>query len=158
MMTLLWLLLLALIGLASGAPAGIAPATETAPLAANLTLTIQNRVCPVAYADASYVQDCPDPIANMEFTITAPATHVQTAATDPAGAVTFANLPAGPYEITGGPPGEFVQNAISCHLTGGDRGAVPFFPRDNRAIGLTLGTANVTCDWYSIPEDLRGDG
>ncbi|MBA2520676.1 MAG: prealbumin-like fold domain-containing protein [Chloroflexia bacterium] len=159
-MTLLWLLILALLGNFTAAPAEVVPAPGAAPAANGhaLTLTISNRACPVAYAGANYAQDCQEPIANMEFAITAPAAQAQTLTTDPTGAVTFADLPAATYEVTGGPPGEFVQNAITCRLTDGKTGAVPFFPRDNRAIGVTLTDTAVICHWFSVPEDLRGDG
>ncbi|MDQ3694675.1 MAG: hypothetical protein M3464_13765 [Chloroflexota bacterium] len=159
-MTLLWLLLLALLGIFTGTPAELATSTSPASIASGhpLTLTIHNWACPVAYDGAAYALDCQEPVVNLDFSITAPAAHAQSAFTDATGTVAFANLPPATYEVTGGPPGEFVQNAIACHLTDEAASAVPFFPRDNRAIGVTLTDTDVTCDWFSIPEDLRGDG
>jgi hypothetical protein len=120
------------------------------------SLTIRNRVCPVEFSGADYYQACTEPVANMEFALTAPFTAF--GLTDAAGVITFANLPSGTYEVTGGPPGEFVQNAISCRLTYDPTTARPYLPRHNRAIAVTLVESDITCDWYSIPFDLRGDG
>lgn len=120
------------------------------------TLTIRNRACPTEYTGADYFQACTEPVANMGFELTAPLYLF--ALTDAAGVATFAELPSGTYEVTGGPPGEFVENAIACRLTNDPTTARPYLPRNNRAIAVTLVESDITCDWYSIPFDLRGDG
>ena len=124
--------------------------------AATPTLTVRNRVCPVEFTGADYFQACTEPAPNLTFELTAPVTA--SALTDASGVVTFTDLPPGTYELTGGPPGEFVQNAIACRLTNDPSTARPFLPRHNRAIGVTLVESDITCDWYSIPFDMRGDG
>jgi hypothetical protein len=163
-MLLLLFLLMLLLGLVTAAPVATvaqppvpAPVSEPASGAYNAaTLTIQNFACPVEYGGVSHAQDCDAPVANLEFALTAPVTLTGT--TDAAGVVAFTNLPPGTYELTGGPPGEFVDNAIACHDTDALAIAVPIRPRDNRAIAVTLADTDVTCRWYSIPLDLRGDG
>lgn len=158
-MTLLVLLTMLLLGFFTvGSSTATVPETAMSVAAADPTapsLTIHNWVCPSEFSGASYAQDCDMPIPDMEFAITEPLS--QTAITDATGAVTFADLPPGTYEVTGGPPGEFVQNAIACHVTTDETLAHPFLPRHNLAIGVTLADTSVTCDWYSIPENLRGD-
>lgn len=156
MLLLLTTLTLGLVATGATAQPGPSGAIDTP----TPTLTIRNRVCPTEFTGADYYQACAEPIPNMEFALTAPLTAPLTAfaLTDAVGVVTFADLPPGTYEVTGGPPGEFVQNAIACRLTNDPTVARPYLPRHNRAIGVTLVEADITCEWYSIPEDLRGDG
>ncbi len=154
-MTPLPLLALLVLGFISvGATAPLAGSGEAA--APSPSLTIRNRVCPVGFTGADYFQACTEPVANMEFELTAPISVF--ARTDVTGVITFAELPSGTHEVTGGPPGEFVQNAIACRLTYDPTTARPYLPRDNRSIAVTLVESDITCDWYSIPEDLRGNG
>lgn len=159
-MTLLLLLILLLLGFFTvGTATEAVPETTMAVAAvdpAAPSLTIANWVCPLEFTGASYAQDCDVAVPDMEFAITAPLFEI--GFTDATGAVVFANLLPGTYEVTGGPPGEFVQNAIACHVTADESLAHPFLPRHNRAIGVTLTDTDITCDWYSIPEDHRGDG
>ncbi len=159
-MTLILLLALLIFGFFTvGSTTEAVPETTMAVAAAHPgapSLTIANWVCPLEFTGASYAQDCDLPVPDMEFAITAPLSAI--AFTDASGTVTFAHLPPGTYEVTGGPPGEFVQNAIACHVTGDESLAHPFLPRHNLAIGVTLTDTDITCDWYSIPEDHRGDG
>jgi hypothetical protein len=158
-MTLFLLLAMLVLGSFTRGPAAATVAETPQPIAGTsgtATLTIRNLACPVEYAGTNYAQDCASPVANLDFSITAPISR--TGLTDPAGVVTFADLPPATYEITGGPPGEFVQNAIACHLTADDATtAIPILPRDNRSIGATLAGTDLTCDWYSVPYDLRGN-
>lgn len=124
-------------------------------------LTIHNLVCPADFTGANYAADCVEPVAGLDFELSGPITDgsplIATATTDASGTVTFRDLPAATYEVSGGPPGEFVQNAITCYVTDLERLALPFLPRHNRAIGVTLVDTDISCDWYSIPENLRGD-
>lgn len=137
------------------------PEVRTIPDEPIADLTIHNWVCPADFTGANYAIDCVEPVAGMEFELLGPITdgspQIATAITDATGTVTFRDLPAATYDVTGGPPGEFVQNAITCYVTDLERLALPFLPRHNRAIGVTLVDTDISCDWYSIPENLRGD-
>lgn len=135
----------------------------------DLTLTVINRICPVSYLGPDFATDCASPGANLEFTLSrfpdtgtittqdAIAAGAMTATTDAAGAAVFAGLTSGRYELRGGPPGEFVENAILCHATADPAQLLPVFAQDNQTIHLGLIETDLTCAWYSAPEDLRGD-
>ena len=160
-MSLLLASLLVVAGLASSGPLAPTPAPAPLPIAAVAhsappALTIRNVACPVSYTGPDFAADCHSPVANMEFTLALPPDVVSTGLTDPAGIVSFTGLAADLYEIRGGPPGEFVENAIACHLTADPTVAVPYFPQDNQTIRLAI-TTDLSCDWFSAPEDLRGE-
>jgi hypothetical protein len=171
-MTLLLALILLILGFfsvgttetATGATP-VRPATAAAPRTNPdepiADLTIRNLVCPADFTGANYAADCVDPVVGLDFELTGPLSDgspvIAVATTDASGTVTFTDLPANTYEVSGGPPGEFVQNAITCYVTDLERLALPYLPRNNRAIGVTLVDTDITCDWYSIPENLRGD-
>jgi hypothetical protein len=171
-MSLLLALILLLLGFFSVAPTETAsqpersttaptPGVRTTPDEPIADLTIHNWVCPADFTGANYAADCVDPVVGLDFELTGPLSDgspvIAVATTDASGTVTFTDLPANTYEVSGGPPGEFVQNAITCYVTDLERLALPYLPRNNRAIGVTLVDTDISCDWYSIPENLRGD-
>ena len=148
-----------------------ADARGEAPGQATASLTIHNRVCPPDTTPGDFFGDCHDhpAPAGLEFSLEGPVSR--TAETDDDGNVVFADLPTGTYAVRGGVPGEFASLHVSCALAydvsirfpfdpirGGVRG-----PDDPTGIRLTLdgGGAQyagdpVVCDWYNLPEDLRG--
>lgn len=124
---------------------------------ANASITIHNRICPVEYAGDDIFGDChgTPQDAGLEFAIDGPVSD--SGATDGNGDITFAGLPAGTYEISGGVPGDFADTAVYCSVEDDPENMLAVTPT---AIGVSIelpaGT-NVVCDWYNIPYDLRGD-
>ena len=113
--------------------------------------------CPVAYEGTDYAADCVEPLADIAFDLSAASGSSGQATTGADGTVTFVDLIPDTYTLTGGVPGEFATQVVECAA---DAGSVPSSPSQTEAPGATLtlddGDA-VTCRWYVIPEDLRGE-
>ena len=121
------------------------------------TLTIHNRRCPLEYGGTDFYGACHgNPVPRMPFGLAGPATRE--AKTGANGNVTLANLPPGAYEVWGGPPGDFVRNAMFCAPASAPGTPFPFTQTGNIEIAFDLAAADdVICDWYSVPE-YRGTG
>ena len=121
------------------------------------TLTIHNRSCPVEFPGPDFFGEChDDPIAGMTFVVAGPETREGT--TDANGNVTFGGLIPGTYDVTGGPPGDFVRNTIFCAPADALGTRRPFTQTSNVSIQLPLAAGEaVICDWYSVPENVRGE-
>jgi hypothetical protein len=121
------------------------------------TLVVQAFACPVAYEGTNYAVDCAEPLADIAFDLSAATGSSGQATTGADGTVTFVDLLPDTYTLTGGVPGEFATQVVQCAA---DAGSVPSSPAPTEAPGATLtlddGDA-VTCRWYVIPEDLRGE-
>jgi len=110
----------------------------------------------VEYSGDTIFEDChgTPQDSNLEFTIDGPSTA--TAATDDEGNVTFANLAAGTYNISGGVPGDFASTVVWCSIN--EDPDTLFQPTDTDT-GVSVEVAdgeNIICDWYNIPFDLSG--
>ncbi|HEX2280611.1 MAG TPA: SpaA isopeptide-forming pilin-related protein [Thermomicrobiales bacterium] len=120
-------------------------------------LVVQALSCPVAYEGTDYAVDCAEPLADIAFDLSAATGTSGQATTGADGTVTFVDLAPDTYTLTGGVPGEFANQVVQCTA---DAGSVPSSPSPTEAPGATLtlddGDA-VTCRWYVIPEDLRGE-
>jgi hypothetical protein len=140
-----------LLDLAQRATPTATPALEPA------SLVVQALSCPVAYDETSYAVDCTEPLADIAFDLSAVSGSSGQATTGADGTVTFVNLLPDTYTLTGGVPGEFATQVVECAA---ESGSVPSSPSQTQAPGATLtlddGDA-VTCHWYVIPEDLRGE-
>ena len=140
-----------LLDLAQEATPTATPAPEPA------SLVVQALACPVAYEGTTYAADCVEPLADIVFDLTAATGSSGQATTGADGTVTFVDLAPDTYTLTGGVPGEFATQVVQCAA---DAGSVPSSPAQAEAPGATLtlddGDA-VTCHWYVIPENLRGE-
>ena len=140
-----------LLGLAQAATPTATPAPEAA------SIVVQALACPVAYQGTTYAADCVEPVADVAFALTAATGSSGQATTGADGTVTFVDLIPDTYTLTGGVPGEFATQVVQCAA---DAGSVPSTPAQAETPGATLtlddGDA-VTCHWYVIPEDLRGE-
>ena len=140
-----------LLDLAQAATPTATPAPEPA------SLVVQTLACPVAYEGTTYGADCVEPVADIVFALTAATGSSGQATTGADGTVTFVDLIPDTYTLTGGAPGEFATQVVECAA---DAGSVPSSSSQTEAPGATLtlddGDA-VTCHWYVIPEDLRGE-
>ena len=123
--------------------------SATTALAQNASVTITNLICPTGYSGTNYAADCtgvPDP--SLPFEISGPTSA--SGQTDAAGTVTFEDLPAGAYTVTGGAPGDFAEAVIECE---GQEST----SQDGVILTLEIaGDAAVTCSWWNIPEDVSG--
>ncbi|MCC2628748.1 MAG: hypothetical protein K0S14_2398 [Thermomicrobiales bacterium] len=121
------------------------------------SLIVQALSCPVAYEGTNYAADCVEPLADITFDLSAATGSSGQATTGADGTVTFVDLVPDTYTLTGGVPGEFANQVVQCAA---EAGSVPSSPSPTEAPGATLtlddGDA-VTCRWYVIPEDLRGE-
>ena len=147
-----------LLDLAQEAPAPTPTATPAAtPTLEAASLVVQALSCPVAYEGTDYAADCAEPLADIAFDLTAATGSSGQATTGADGTVTFVDLAPDTYTLTGGVPGEFANQVVQCAA---DAGSVPSSPSQTDAPGATLtlddGDA-VTCRWFVIPEDLRGE-
>lgn len=125
------------------------------------TVTVHLAACPVEYAGDQFYADChASGVAGINYTLTGPNREVTAITTIPAdpgpGVVTFTELPAGDYTLAGGPPQDFGSVALYCSD-----------PITNQPIDTTMeggvasfslaGQQSVLCDWYFVPEDVRGE-
>jgi hypothetical protein len=121
------------------------------------SLVVQALLCPVAYEGTNYAADCVEPLADIAFDLSATGGSSGQATTGIDGTVTFVDLAPDTYTLSGGVPGEFATQVVQCAA---DAGSVPSSPAQTATPGATLtlddGDA-VTCRWYVIPEDLRGE-
>lgn len=130
------------------------PTPEPAPA----SLTVQALACPVAYEGTAYAADCVEPLADITFDLASAAaapTLQGTTGTD--GTVAFVELTPDTYSLTGGVPGEFAEQIVAC---ADESGAIPSEASQTLIPGaiVTLEAGdNVTCAWYVVPENLRGD-
>ncbi len=131
-------------------------ATPT-PTATPASLFVQALACPGAYEETDYAADCVEPLADIAFDLSAATGSSGQATTGADGTVTFVDLAPDTYTLTGGVPGEFATQVVQCTA---DAGSVPSSAPQTDIPGATLtlddGDA-VTCRWYVIPEDLRGE-
>jgi hypothetical protein len=134
-----------------------APTPIATPTPQPASLVVQALSCPVAYEGTSYAADCVEPLADIAFDLSAASGSSGQATTGADGTVTFVDLVPDTYTLTGGVPGEFASQVVECAA---DAGSVPSSPAQAQSPGATLtlddGDA-VTCRWYVIPENLRGE-
>lgn len=138
------------------------PATSTSAQGqtGDSSIEVHNRICPEGYQGQDFFNDCHDtaPDPGLTFTFSNGETHEGT--TNENGNVGFASLPAGTYTITGGVPGEFANIVVYCAVgTEAESNQQQVNVTDvTGGIQLDLpADTNIICDWYNIPEDLKGD-
>jgi hypothetical protein len=133
----------------------IPTATPTPKLA---SFSVQALACPVAYEGTQYAAECVEPLADIEFDLSAEATATSLQGTTGAdGTVTFADLPPDSYALSGGVPGEFAVQVVEC---ADEEGPVATEASQTLVPGAVVtleGGDAVACRWYVVPEDLRGE-
>ncbi|MEA2528164.1 MAG: hypothetical protein QOF73_5391 [Thermomicrobiales bacterium] len=136
-------------------PISVEEATPTAVLA---SVTVRALACPVAYEGDDFAADCTEPLAEIGFVLSIPATEFALeGTTDADGEVVFEELGENTYALTGGVPGEFAVQTVEC---ANEDGPIPTEPTGSEIPGavfeVTAGDA-IACSCYVIPEDLQGD-
>lgn len=95
------------------------------------------------------------PLARMPFSVAGPTDREATTGAD--GNVGLAGLPPGEYSVLGGPPGDFVRNAIFCAPASAPGTPFPSAPSGTTGIEIDLAADDdVLCDRYSVPEYRGG--
>jgi hypothetical protein len=122
------------------------------------SLTVQVLACPVAYEGTNYGADCVDPVPDVTIDLNSATGAFAQGTTGGDGTISFVELIPDTYTLSGGVPGEFAQQVIACADTAG---ALETGASDTLAAGATFtveGGDAVACQWYVIPENLRGEG
>ena len=125
------------------------------------SLTVHLAACPQEYDGSDYYNDCHGTgIADQEFFLSGPEIDLSAMTTVPRepgpGIAQFTSLPAGDYELAGGPPGDFGTVELFCSVQPGGE-TLDTSVESTRAF-LTLGEGvDVVCDWYYIPDDAQGE-
>ncbi len=120
-------------------------------------LVVQALVCPVAYTGDNYVRDCPGE-SGIEATVTRDADgFAVTQTTGADGIVGFQGLGEGTYMVELGVPGDFADFQTLCGTPDGFEPRQVTNPNTNR-IGVYLGpTEELTCTFFVIPVDAKGE-
>ncbi len=139
-------------------PALPTPSPTATPAPDLASLTVQALGCPVAYEGDDFAEDCTEPLADIGFRLVIPATEFSVeGTTDDDGEVTFEDLGENTYALTGGVPAEFAIQTVEC---ANEDGPIAIEPTGSEIPGAVLDIAagdEITCAWYVMPEDLRGE-
>lgn len=132
--------------------AGMAIPRGASAQGADASVEIHKRQCPTGYSDNNYFVDCHDnPVEGVTFELDGLR---DTTGTD--GSVLFYQLQEGTYTVTENVPGEFSESVVFCSI-GGDPNQPASFDYVTGGIRLSVpGGAEIVCDWYNIPYNLRG--
>ncbi|HVL25660.1 MAG TPA: hypothetical protein VM450_16345 [Thermomicrobiales bacterium] len=100
--------------------------------------------------------NCTSPTSDVVMTLSDTANgNTNQQVSDANGAVSYPNLPPGTYTLYSGIPGEAATEYLFCVSEGVD------YQKDFNENGVTtftgLETEQIQCDWYIVPEDLRGE-
>ncbi len=123
------------------------------------SVTIYNVVCPAGYTGEDFFGDCYDtPLPDVSFSLMAAGgTTGVSAVTGSDGFVAFDGIATnGRYLITEDIPGEFNHSMVLCSAAGQPFPVGQTPGANSIALDLTVAD-DVRCDWYNVPEDLRGD-
>ena len=122
-------------------------------LAQTASLTVATGICPEGYEGNTYAADCTDvPDPALPFELSGPTEA--SGETDGEGMVTFSELDAGTYTVSGGAPGDFTETVVECTAEGGEVSP----SQDGNRVELDLGDDQpVTCNWYIIPMSAAGE-
>lgn len=123
------------------------------------SVTIYNVVCPAGYRGDDFFSDCyGTPLPGLSFSITGTdAVSGATAVTGSDGFVAFDGISTGGrYVIAEDIPGEFNHSVVHCSAAGQSFPVSEATGANSIALDLTVAD-DLRCDWYNLPEDLRGD-
>jgi hypothetical protein len=146
-------------------------ATATAPLEPSTNLTAQDealasigvalRACPQGYDTAAsgtdyatFQQNCTGPVSDVVMTLTDTQGGQSQLPTDSNGVAAFPNLAPDTYTLYSSIPLEAAREYVFC--TTGDTTEQKELSDRGVATFTDLETEQITCDWYVVPEDLRG--
>ena len=122
------------------------------------SISIYKTTCPVGYEGEDYFEDCyGNPTDDVTFSLIADGAETGLSSTTGSeGYAAFEDLGGGTYTLSEDIPGEFNDFVAFCSAGGV---AFPFdYATDANGIVLDLTTADdIRCDFYNIPEDLRGE-
>jgi hypothetical protein len=134
-----------------------------APPDENSQISVFPTVCPIDYTEdpASLTldnlrADCDVSAQDVSFTFAYPNGDQDIRVADGANPLTFTNLAGGPYSLYSSVPLEAASERVFC--TAGD-GAYSELVLSDRAVAIfdNLEAAQVDCEWYIIPTNLRGE-
>lgn len=119
---------------------------ETAPL------TIHARICPIDEIPGNIYDQCHDsPLEDIEFFVG--GASIGTSGSD---GNLVADVSGDTVVLSGGAPGDFANNLIYCSDSDSAEQVLPL-TEVVESVEVPMGAAGTTCDWYVIPEDLRGE-
>ncbi len=122
------------------------------------SLTVQVLACPAAYEGSSYATDCVEAVPDVTIDLSSATGAFAQGTTAGDGTISFVELIPDTYSLTSGVPGEFARQVVGC---ANDAGTLETGASDALAAGATFAVASgdaVSCQWYVVPEDLRGEG
>lgn len=121
------------------------------------SILIEKSLCPVAYAGSNFAADC-NPLPGIAFSLGVPGSEFfASATTDADGTAAFTELDGGIYVLAEGIPGDFNRIEVFCAAPNETE------PRPIRSNGINqievelLPGERITCTWYNIPADARGE-
>lgn len=125
------------------------------------TVEVHLAICPPEYSGSNWYADCHDNGTDgQEFTLAdanGEITREAVVERTPGPAIArFTELPAGEFELRGGPPQDFGSVFLYCsdpatntEVETNFQGGMGYFQLDENQ--------SIVCDWYFVPEDGRGD-
>ncbi|MGI9252982.1 MAG: thrombospondin type 3 repeat-containing protein, partial [Thermomicrobiales bacterium] len=116
------------------------------------TLQIALRTCPVNTRTADLVAACLTPGTDIGMELAGPVSAQ--GRTDSDGNLRFTNVPIGNYDLTALVPGDFAGSYATCL---NDSGTPVGDPGDNRNTLRIYVGGTVSCNWYIVPDDARGE-
>ena len=125
-----------------------------APVAAASTIKVIAKACPVNTPVSMLGTACTQPAGQIPMVLSGGSTARGTTAAD--GSLSFANVPAGTYNLMAELPGDFVKSFASCIATDGTQRATNGTGLNDVTVSVPAGST-VTCTWYTVPEDARGE-
>lgn len=139
---------------AQPAPTAAPTAPTAAPAPTTGTLAIRLWTCPVNTQPADLQAACRTPGTDIGMSLTGIVSAE--GRTDGDGKLTFANAPAGSYDLTALVPGDFAGSYAGCVNDSGAQVADAGVDRNTFRVRVD-GGATVSCDWYIVPDDARGE-
>jgi hypothetical protein len=128
-----------------------------APGGGDAAILVEKALCPVEYAGSNFANDC-DPLPGIAFSLGLPGSEFFAGdTTDANGGAAFTDLDGGIYLLAEGIPGDFNRIEVFCATPGDTE------PRPIRSNGFNqieveiLSNEQLTCRWYNIPADARGE-
>ncbi len=122
----------------------------------NSSIEIHARVCPTDYQGTNYFDDCHANPLDPGYTFTFTDGETREGETNEDGNVSFANMAAGTWTITGGAPGGVTDLYVYCTVDNTGQEVAVEYVTGGIQLDLPADT-NVVCDWYIVPESQRGE-
>jgi len=142
---------------------GETPSPSAAPSdAGSSAAAVQVYICPTDYTGDDYLTDCEPTDTQIPVSINPGTTYDESQAvsalTEVDGFVTFEGLTPGEYTLALGVPGDFASFYYACFdVTFGSEVFVKSGDTNTLSFIIEQG-GDLSCRWYVIPEDARGEG